>query len=163
MSYALVNRPLGSAEAFISGACSEEAEQTQVWFRAIIDHLHRSDSIGMDRAFSDLFDVARETRESGWDGYEALPVSLCAYRLAAAFLRSIPFGVPVPTIGAEPDGHIAIEWYRSPRRTLSVSVAPDGQLHYSALLGQATAYGTETFVGAVPDRILRLIEKVRPS
>ena len=66
----------------------------------------------------------------------------------------------MPSIGAEPDGQITVEWYRSPQRTLSVSISPDGELHYAALLGSAKTCGTEPFTGAVPNVVADLIHRV---
>jgi hypothetical protein len=53
-----------------------------------------------------------------------------------------------------------MEWYRSPRRTLSVSVAPGDDLHYAALFGPSRVYGTEAFFGEIPEGILNLIRRV---
>jgi hypothetical protein len=63
-------------------------------------------------------------------------------------------------VGAEPDGHITLEWYRGPRWTLSVSVSPDGMLYYAALFGSSEVRGAEPFFGDVPDIILSLIRRV---
>ncbi|MFH0937823.1 MAG: hypothetical protein V1899_00835 [Planctomycetota bacterium] len=73
----------------------------------------------------------------------------------------LSFGhVPMPSVGAEPDGHVTLEWHHSSRRTLSVSVSPDGELHYAALFGASKVYGTEPFFGNVPKSILDLISQV---
>jgi len=55
-------------------------------------------------------------------------------------------GVSAANVGAESDGHITFEWYTSPRHILSISVSPDGKLHYAALIGSRKAYGTEDFL-----------------
>jgi hypothetical protein len=55
----------------------------------------------------------------------------------------------------------AFEWYSAPRKTLSVSVDDCGNLHYAALLGPDSVYGTEAFVGVLPKRILDLIYQVK--
>jgi hypothetical protein len=101
-----------------------------------------------------------ECREPNWDGYDAPPVSEESYHLAHQCLAALPLSTPVPSIGAEPDGQITVEWYRSPQRTLSVSISPDRYLHYAALLGLTMAYGTEPFVGEVPKIISDLIHRV---
>jgi hypothetical protein len=72
----------------------------------------------------------------------------------------MPLGFPNPSVGAEPDGHLTFEWHRSSRRTLSISVSPEGKLHYAALLDSSKAYGTESFLGTVPKIILDLIHRV---
>lgn len=110
--------------------------------------------------FNELFQTFEECHEPNWDGYGAQPVSDETYRLAYEFLAALPPGTPVPSLGAEPDGHITAEWHRSPERTLSVSISADGDLHFAALLGLTKAYGTEPFVGEVPKIISDLIHRV---
>jgi hypothetical protein len=111
--------------------------------------------------FDELCAAAEAAREPGWDGYGAEPVSRETYLQAYRFAESLPLGTQPPTVTTEPDGHIAFEWYVSPHRTLSVSVSPEGDLHYSALLGPNKAYGTEVFLGELPRTILGLICRVR--
>jgi hypothetical protein len=86
--------------------------------------------------------------------------SIQTLRNTYQLLESLPLGFPAPSIGAEPDGQLTLEWHRSPRRTLSVSVDGDGNLHYAALLGPNRAYGTEAFFGEFPDAIRQLVWKV---
>jgi len=110
--------------------------------------------------FGELSQTLDECCEPNWDGYGAQPVSDGTYRLARQFLEALALGTPAPSVGAEPDGHLTLEWYRSPRRTLSVSISPEGDLHYAALIGSAKAYGTEPFFGEAPKAIVDLIHRV---
>lgn len=116
--------------------------------------------LGADRAFEELFLVARECRIANWDGYGASPIAPETFTHACRFLGALPLGIPAPSIGAEPDGHVTFEWHRSSRRTLSVSISPEGDLHYAALLGPSKVYGTEPFFGELPSRIVDLIRQV---
>jgi hypothetical protein len=113
-----------------------------------------------ERLAQNLATLAKRCRLPGWDGFGAEPVREETVLAAARFLQSLPHGTPPPAIGAEPDGDVALEWYRSPRRTISVSVTADGNLHYAALLGPNKQYGTEVFVGQVPEPILDLVRRV---
>jgi len=116
---------------------------------------------GIESALGDeLRAVWEECREPNWDGYEALPVSPAALRNSRLFLGSLPLGVPPPSIGAEPDGALTLEWHCSARRTLSVSLSAGDELHFAALFGPNRVYGTEAFVGEVPEPILDLIRRV---
>lgn len=112
------------------------------------------------KAFDDLSLVFEECQKANWDGYQAEPISEDTYQLAGQFLKALPLGTSMPAIGAEADGHLTMEWYRSPRRTLSVSISPAGELHYAALMGASKAYGTEPFFGEVPETIMNLISRV---
>jgi hypothetical protein len=113
-------------------------------------------NMALDRGkvFEELLKIFEECREPNWDGYGAHAVHEETYHLARQFLGALSLSVPVPSIGAEPDGHITAEWYRSPQRTLSVSVGPDGDLHYAALLGSERICGTETWRARIP-QVLR--------
>lgn len=110
--------------------------------------------------FDELFETVEECRQPNWDGYGAQPVRDETYRFAYEFLTALPPSTPAPSVGTEPDGHLTVEWYRSPERTLSVSISADGNLHFAALLGLTKAYGTEPFVGEVPKIISDLIHQV---
>jgi hypothetical protein len=107
-----------------------------------------------------LYDVVEQCARPGWDGYDAEPVSQEAYANAYRFIEGLPLDFPMPSISAEPDGHITFEWYASPRRTLSVSISPDGEIHYAALLGATRSYGTEPFSGEIPRTILSWARRV---
>ncbi len=123
--------------------------------------LHKSNVFGLEsRVREELAAVGDECCHEGWDGYGALPIVQDTLRNAHTFLESLPYGFPAPSIGAEPDGQLTMEWHRATRRTLSVSVTPDGELHYAAILGPNRVYGTEAFFGNVPKSIQELIGRV---
>jgi hypothetical protein len=116
--------------------------------------------VDLAETFPHLVRVAEECRSENWDGYGAAQVTDKTFWQAFHFLSALPLAFPKPSGGAEPDGHLTFEWHRSSRRTLSVSVSPEGDLHYAALIGFSKAYGTEPFPGTVPKIILELIQRV---
>lgn len=95
-----------------------------------------------------------------WDGHGAAPVSKEALHRTVRFLMALPLGSLAPSVGAEPDGYLTLEWHRSPRRVLSVSIGPDDDVHYAALIGASKANGTEPFHGDVSRSIVQLIHRV---
>ncbi len=117
--------------------------------------------------FEELLKTFEECREPNWDGYGAQAAREETYHLAHQFLAALSLSTPMPSIGAEPDGHVTVEWYRSPKRTLSVSIGPDGDLHYAALLSTERICGTETFRARMPqvlsDLVARIEERNRES
>jgi hypothetical protein len=125
-------------------------------------HLQRSLSLGLrgTGVFNQLFNVAQECSSEGWDGYGAAPVLDETYRQAYRFLEALPLGTPPPSVGVEADGHLTLEWYRSSRWVLSVSVSPDGMIYYAALLGSSKRSGTEPFSGDVPPEITQIIRRL---
>ena len=123
--------------------------------------LRKSNSFGsgIETAIEELHGIADECMSPGWDGYDAEPVRQETIRQAEDFLYALPLGVAAPSVGVEPDGQITFEWYQSSRRVLSVSVSPEGDLHYAAILGYSRRYGTEPFFGDVPAEILKLVQR----
>ncbi|MCY2968612.1 MAG: hypothetical protein NT069_34150, partial [Planctomycetota bacterium] len=122
-----------------------------------------SRTLGLDAdVFEELATVAGDCREPDWDGYGAAPVSQETLRTTYRLLESLPLCFPPPSIGAEPDGQLALEWHHSRRRTLSVSVSPLGDLHYAGLFGPNRVHGTEVFFDELPESIAMLIRRVYP-
>lgn len=79
---------------------------------------------------------------------------------AIRFIRNLPLGFPQPEVTREPDGHINFEWYRSPRRVFSVSIAPNNHLHWAALIGTESPRGTAWFLEKIPVSILDTVARV---
>jgi hypothetical protein len=149
-----------------SRGTSETADYVASKLRDGRTQLQSSYALGLrgKGVFDELCAIADDTAQPNWDGYGAEVIDEDAYRFAYRFLEALPLGSPKPAVGAEPDGHITLEWYQSPRQTLSVSLSPDGELHYAALLpGPRTANGTEQFIGNVPSIILHLIHETMPG
>jgi len=157
-----------AASAIISiGSAPTHGASETAWFVAVEAEegrrrLQESYAFGMagKGVLSELLQTVKECRDPNWDGYGAEPVSDITYHVAEQFLKALPLGTPAPSIGAEPDGHLTVEWYRSLRRTLSVSISSEGDLDYAALIGSAKAFGTEPFLGEAPRTIVDLIHRV---
>lgn len=79
---------------------------------------------------------------------------------AIRFIQNLPLGFPQPEVTREPDGHINFEWYRSPRRVFSVSIAPNNRLHWAALIGTESPRGTSWYLDRIPNLIIDLIARV---
>lgn len=141
----------------VSDAARYVDQTTRDWQR----HLRNSKVLGDAEAVKDeLATVFEECRVPNWDGFQAIPVEQETLRNAYVLLESLPLGLPSPSIGAEPDGHLTLEWHRSANRTLSVSVDAEGNLHYAALIGPNQRFGKEVFYGETPNVILDLIRLV---
>ena len=110
---------------------------------------------------AELDNVMIDCHTPGWDGYGAEAVGIPAYNAAQRFIRSLPAGIPVPELAADPDGCINFEWHVSPRRTFVVSVHPDYRLDFAALLGTARIHGSEPFFTTeLPESIGQLVRRV---
>ena len=147
--------------AVMERGVSEEAQYVAAETDSDRQHMNTSSAVGFERILrGELAEVWEECRQADWDGYDALPVSRDALRKMYTFLEALPLGSQRPTIGADPHGHLSVEWYRSLRRVLCVAVSDDDLLHYAALLGSNKTSGTETFYDEVPESILSLVRRV---
>lgn len=132
------------------------AEMMEQAARRPCDEVRKS-TLGHHEALDELWEVWNECRHPNWDGYNATPVEQETLRQAYLLIESLPLGFPRPSIGAEPDGHLTLEWHKSPARTLSISVDPDGYLHFAGLFGPNRRYGTLTFFSTAPDDLIHLV------
>lgn len=139
---------------------SDEARYVAETTKESYEHLGKSATFSKQPAYDELGGVWDECNKPNWDCHDAMPVEQDALRNAYMFIEALPLGTPLPSIGAEPDGHLTIEWYRNPRWTLSISVSPEGTLYYAGLFGTADVRGSESFFGEVPEIIRSLIQRV---
>jgi hypothetical protein len=135
------------------GEAVDKANQEQI---GVLEETYTVGSV-LNEFKTDFLKVVSECSSENWDGYSARPVSRDTIITAWRFGHVIPLGLFKPSVGAEPDGHVTFDWRAGPRRVLSVSVDGCGNLHYAALLGPDRHFGTESFVGVVPNRILELM------
>lgn len=112
---------------------------------------------------ADLNNLMHDCQEAGWDGYGAEAITTEAYFRARRFIESLPAGIPIPALSADPEGCVTFEWQVSPRRLLLVSVHPDYRIDYAALFGSAKSYGTEPFFDKFPAILGDLVRRVYPA
>lgn len=139
---------------------SDAAQYIDSTCQSMGQHFHQSVAFSKQTAYDELATVWRECNVENWDGSDAFPILAETFETAYLLIQALPLACPLPSVGAEPDGHLTLEWYRHPRWTLSVSVSPDGVLYYAALFGESYAKGSEVFLSEVPKTILNLIERV---
>ena len=80
-------------------------------------------------AIDELIVTWQECKIPNWDGYNAYPVKEETLNYTYAFIQALPLGFPLPSLSAEPDGHLALDWFHDRYWTISVSVGPDGVLY----------------------------------
>lgn len=110
--------------------------------------------------FQQLNEIYEECSSAGWDGERAKPISGEVLQCAETFLKSFPLGIEAPEVGAETDGAITLEWYRSPNRVISISINPDGWLYYAAIIGAARRHGMDFALFDISEDLLGLISQV---
>lgn len=82
--------------------------------------------------------------------------------LACRFLNSLPSSLPSPSIQVDSDGEISFDWILGRNRMLTVTLGSYGKLSYAGIFGQGKKqHGVETFDDAIPETIIRCIERVQ--
>ena len=158
-AYAL---PFTAVPSLYTTGTSETAEYIDKKTRDIRSRLQESNYLGVQAKglLDELDKVAEECKTPGWDGYDALPVVQNTIVYAHQFSLALPLGISMPAIGSEPDGCLTFEWYRSPDRIFSISISPDGYIHYAFLNGRKKRHGSEPFTGSVSREIVVLIDEI---
>ncbi|MEO0457146.1 MAG: hypothetical protein AAF152_11295 [Cyanobacteria bacterium P01_A01_bin.114] len=139
-----------------NSATAEYLETTQRQYK---NHFHSSAALSKQSAHNELFSILEKCSKQNWDGYDALPVQGVAAQTAYELIEALPLETPLPSVGAEPDGSITLEWYRHPRWILSVSVNSTATTYYAALFGLEKASGAVPFLEEFPATLLNLIQR----
>jgi len=111
-------------------------------------------------AFQKLDEVFEECSSDGWDGANAKLVSAETLQNAKSFLKSFPLGIAPPDVGAEPDGAITLEWYKSPDKVISISINPGGWLYFAAIIGAKKRHGVDFALCDISEDLLGLISQI---
>lgn len=92
-------------------------------------------------SLDELDKLAKDCSSPNWDGYGANPIDVKSVHAVAKFLHAMPCDCPMPSFGADPDGMITMDWHRDKQHTLSVSVAPHGDLIYAGICDGERLHG----------------------
>jgi hypothetical protein len=159
--------PIGFAAIYSlagpSSAMSAEAVTVQQAASSVLNSVERSQALFGHKgvAISQIWALANECAEAGWDGQDALSMNSLAVYNAVAFIRALPDGVPLPEFAPEPDGSISLDWIQSRNRLFSMSVGPSNRLAYAWLDGTDKGHAVAHFdEGRVPARILEGITAI---
>jgi hypothetical protein len=146
---------------FLDRAVSQDAHDV----RKIRDEYQNADNsfLSQERRHQILDGLATaliEGAQGNWDAFQAFRANANAMPYTFEFLNLLPGSLPFPEIAIDNDGDIAIEWDYGSRRVISVRVAPDGTLHFAALVGYSSNHGTEPLQDRIPDTIAWWINRV---
>ena len=136
---------------------SAEAVVVRAAANSVVNSVERSQALFGDKsvAISNLWALANQCAEAGWDGQGALSMNRSAIYNAVAFIRALPDGVLLPEIAPEPDGSVSLDWIKSRNRLFSMSVGSSNRLAYAWLDGTDKGHAVARFdEGRVPQRIL---------
>lgn len=83
-----------------------------------------------------------------------------SYLKAQQVIGALPQDIPDPEIEIDPDGEVALDWWRGARRCVSLSVSADGRLAYAGLIGHVPVHGRAPFADCIPNNVLDQIRLV---
>ena len=89
-----------------------------------------------------LFEAWADSSKANWDGEGARAVPPDRLQTAIALVEDLPPRFPAPEGCGDRDGDFSLEWYRGPRRNITVSIGAGGLLHWAALIGDDDTRGT---------------------
>ena len=89
-----------------------------------------SDRVGV--IIDDIWQAVKDSLESDWDGYGALPVNAETCKHALNFLLSNP-EIPVPNFGCEPNGRMGMEWI-VPNGGIAAAFDSDGKITFGGVI-----------------------------
>ncbi len=127
---------------------------------SILERYRQAVTVSRQELLDSLFETWRSANETWKVGEDEQIIEEDVMETALRLIQSLPLGTPLPSVTGEPDGHINLEWYRSPRRLLTISVAPYGRLHWAALIGTEDPRGSCQFVNRVPKTLLYYISRI---
>lgn len=128
-----------------------------------MNSMERSQALFGDKAsaISQIWALANECAEPGWDGDGALPLNRLAVFKAIAFIRVLPDGVPLPEFASDPDGSISLDWIQSRSHLFSLSIGTSNRLAYAWLDGTDKGHAVARFDEEnMPPRILEGIRSI---
>lgn len=144
-------------------AVSREAEVSRAAAARALDDVERSQSLFGSKAaaIAEIWTITNECASEDWDGYGALAVDRACANRAVALIRALPLDLPMPEIGAEPDGCIALEWWVSRGRLVTLSSSAAGALPYAWLDGPERGHAIAEFDdGHFPVRVATEIRRL---
>jgi|SRR6185436_2128651 len=144
-----------------SAAQGEDAHRIRMALQDIHRLLDQAQTRGGARSLlrKDVIDILSTTNRRGWDGYEAIPIVPATVAKTLLFIDILPLDMPTPDVTPEPDGEIALEWYKSPSWVLSISVGQHNRLAYAGLFGPSKTYGAEEWHTAVPRMVTEAMRR----
>ena len=105
-----------------------------------------------------VIDIAEKRSESGWDGYDALPISRDAVMLTLNLIDKLPEAIDGLEISPVASGLLCLDWQKEDK-VFSIEVDKK-EISYSFIKfsgHKKKLGGLEEFTGRIPDEISRIL------
>lgn len=107
-----------------------------------------------------ILEIYDECKNSGWDGYNADPISERVVHEAIRFVELFPLNISIPEILPVPNGDIDFTWRRAKSYVLSLAINHQGILSFAYIFGKDEAFGHFNIYNEIPELIVTLIQRV---
>lgn len=143
---------------------SSEFEILKKYRNDIVEEFRKTETFSrpLEETINSLTEVYKECSVEDWDGMGALPVSKDALSDAVKLIYLLPSNMtfPMPAITAQPNGEIALEWYRGSRAIFVVSLSGNSEIIYAGLYGPNKKHGIEYFGNSLPPEIISNLKRL---
>jgi hypothetical protein len=93
---------------------------------------------------------------AGWDGEDAVPISVEVATIANSLVDILPDNTIPPEITPEIDGRISLDWNLGKNRILSLSISSDSLL-FAAIIGLRKIHGETSSIYEIPKEVKDLL------
>ncbi len=133
--------------------------------KGAIGHLHEYEELTKNKELSETLKTLREVfiecSVENWDGYDSMPLPRKAFTEVTKFLKLLPITYQMPDIVPEPNGNIALEWYKNRDFVFVAGISGNNIIEYAGLFNKINkTYGSEHFEDFIPPAILQNIKRV---
>ncbi|MDP2957933.1 MAG: hypothetical protein Q8N53_16010 [Longimicrobiales bacterium] len=98
--------------------------------------------------------------EQGTAEKNLAPLDPRAFARVRDLLDSLPHAFPVPEVGLDPDGEIALDWIRPDHTMVSLSLGGEGDVSYAGLFRDGTARGMLRLGMGFPSSLTTLLRRL---
>jgi hypothetical protein len=123
---------------------------------------HRNEpvSLGWKKELYDLaMEIGEEYSESGWDGYNADPITSDAVIRTLRLIYQLSEMIQPPNLIPSSGGYISFEWHDSERRVVSVSPKAELMVWAAVLADDDTQYGKSPIRKGWPSGVLNILHE----
>jgi flagellar hook-length control protein FliK len=136
---------------------SQTSQHLVKYTAQILNHASETISLGWRKALNQqLMDMQSRNNKSGWDGYQANPISQQTMFAAMIFLTLLPDYIEMPDIVPEPTGEIGFLWEKGEDITLLISISPE-TIVFVELSGSSKSHGERKFPRELPSNIKKTL------
>lgn len=139
-----INKAVGPASAIVTKNLLDIREKKQVLLTFSLSQNLRSEAT----------DIQERCSSSGWDGYDARPITKSDLVVAIRFAELLPDDIVQPEIIPEPSGKLGFLWSIGQGKSFSVTPEVDGNLVYAGILGKKEVSGQLPFNNEIPQEII---------